>query len=378
METKFQTKTSILNANLAELPIFKGNSFSQSNIEAKVDTFRKGEKSLFWFLKLGVLIGVGYLTWVYVLPPIFQAIGQFMAVAATGVLIVAGIILAPVVVKGIRAFARMLHKTLIKYDPFGQLAEERQKMVVNENNFRISKGAINTLKQDMEAQAVISEKEVKTGQLKIISIQGKAEQIKANIDKMISEKGPEAKSEDAYVELVNELQTTLAEFQRVSNKLNQSTLYVSKYGTRANIMKKMVQKLSMVETQMSIKLSDFDATIEMLKKDYDFGQRSNAATSAAKSAMLFSKGWEFDYALDVVTQTISADIAITSGNLKDIDMLTAGFSMDSDESFANLNLIADRIKTGADVIPTAKQYNNPEYKFTTEDRRNSGGFTEII
>ncbi len=378
METKVQSKMSILNANLAELPIFKGNNFSQSDLATKVDTFRKGEKNLFWFLKLGVLAGVGYLTWVYVLPPVFQAIGQFMAVAATGVMIVAGIILAPVIVKGIRAFARMLHKTLIKYDPFGQLAEERQKMVVNEKNFRISKGAINTLKQDMEAQAVISEKEVKTGQLKIISIQGKAEQIKANIDKMIEEKGPEAKSEDAYVELVNELQTTLAEFQRVSNKLNQSTVYVSKYGTRANIMKKMVQKLSMVETQMSIKLSDFDATIEMLKKDYDFGQRSNAATTAAKSAMLFSKGWEFDYAFDVVTQTISADIAITSGNLKDIDMLTAGFSMDSDESFANLNLIADRIKTGADVIPTAKQYNNPEYKFTSEDRRNSGGFTEII
>lgn len=378
METKFQTQTSTLNANLAELPIFKGNSFSQENIGNKIETFRKGEKNLFWFLKLGVLAGVGYLTWVYVLPPVFQAIGQLLAVAATGVMIVAGIILAPVVVKGIRAFARFLHKSLIKYDPFGQLETERQKMINNQTIFRVSKGAIATIKQDMEAQAVISEKEVKTGQAKILSLQTKAEQIKSQMTAMVKEKGPDVKGEDVYVELANNLQTTLADGQRFANKLNQSILFVSKYGTRANIMKKMGQKLSMVETQMSIKLSDFDATVEMLKKDYEFGQRSNAATTAAKSAMLFSKGWEFDYAMEVITQTISADIAITSGNLKDIDMLTAGFSMDSDESFASLNMIADRIKTGSDVIPTAKQYANPEYTLTSEDKRNAGGFTEVF
>lgn len=376
METQF--KSSTLNANLAELPMFKGNNFSMENIGNKLDTFRKGEKNLFWFLKLAIFGAAAWGIWTYVLPTAFVKLGQTLALVATGALLVFTVICAPAFVRWIRKFARFLHKTAIKYDPFGTFAETRQKIVQNQATFRVSKGAINTLQQDMAAQAVICEKEVKTGQVKILSLQQKAEQIKADMAKMVADKGPDVKGEDAYVELLNDLQKTLADGQRFANKLNQSTLYVSKYGTRANIMKKMVQKLSMVETGMDIKLADFDATIEMLKKDYDFGQRSNAATSAAKSAMLFSKGWEFDYALEVVNQTISADIAITAGNLKDIDTLTAGFSMDSDESFASLNLIADRIKTGADVLPTAKQYANPEYKLTAEDKRNSNGFTEVF
>ena len=211
-----------------------------------------------------------------------------------------------------------------------------------------------------------------------MKLQNQAITLKQQMADMVAEKGPEIKGEDVYVDLQNDYTKTLADATRKANKLNQSILYVSKYGTRANIMKKMSQKLSMVETAMTIKLEDFDATVEMLKKDYDFGQRSNAATTAAKSALGFTKGWEFEYAMDVITATISQDIAITSGNLKDIDSLTANFTLDSDESFDNLNMLADRIKTGADVRPTAKQYANPEYKLTSDDKRNSGGFTEVF
>lgn len=67
MQTQTQTKTSILEANLSQLPMMK--HFSKDEIATKVDNFRKGEKGIFWFLKLAALIGVGYLTWTYVLPP---------------------------------------------------------------------------------------------------------------------------------------------------------------------------------------------------------------------------------------------------------------------------------------------------------------------
>jgi hypothetical protein len=129
---------------------------------------------------------------------------------------------------------------------------------------------------------------------------------------------------------------------------------------------------------MDIKIQDFDATVDMLKKDYEFGQKSNAATSAAKSAMGFTKGWEFDYALDVVTSTIANDIAITAGNLRDIETLTSNYSLDSDELYANLNAVADKIKVGQDIIPEAKQYSNPEYTLTQSDRVKSGGFGDLF
>ena len=66
MNTQFQTKPT-LNANLSELPILK--HFSQDEIVTKVDTFRKGEKNLYWFLQLGFFGAIAYFSWVYVLPP---------------------------------------------------------------------------------------------------------------------------------------------------------------------------------------------------------------------------------------------------------------------------------------------------------------------
>lgn len=376
MEAQFQTKTSTLNNNLSQLPFFK--NFDQDQIVTKVDTFRKGEKNLFWFLKLAVLVGVGYLTWTYVLPPVFQAIGQMLAVAATGVMIVAGIILAPVAIKGIRAFARFLHKSLIKYDPFGQLAEERRKMINNQGTFRIAKSKIAQLKNDMEIQAKLSETEATTGQTDILKLQGKAEKIKISMNELEAKMGPAARGEDEYVNYAADFQKVVAKAQGIAHKIEQSKDFVQKYGTRAAIMKKMGQKLTMVETAMEIKLSDFDVTIEMLKKDYDFGQKSKEATNAAKSAMLFSKGWEFDYAMEVVTSTIANDIAITASNLKDIDSITSNFTMDSDELYINLNAIADKIKVGGDVIPQAKAYTGLDYKPSSDDKLKSGGFQELF
>lgn len=376
MQTQTQTKSSILEANLGQLPLMK--NFTQDQIVTKVDNFRKGEKNLFWFLKLAVFGATAWATWTYVLPPVFQAIGQFMAVAATGIMIVAGIIMAPVIVKGIRAFTRFLHKALIKYDPFAQLETERQKMIDNQTIFRASKGKIAQLKTDMEIEAKRSEKEALDGQTNILKLEGKAAKVKLAMDEMLAKLGPAARGEDEYVNLTSDLQKIVASAQQVAHKLEQSKDFVQKYGSRAAIMKKMGQKLTLVETAMDIKISDFDATVEMLKKDYEFGQKSNAATSAAKSAMLFSKGWELDYALEVVTNTIANDIAITTGNLRDIDSLTANYSMDSDDLYTNLNIIADKIKVGSDIVPSAKQYSNPEYKLTSDDKIKSNGFGDMF
>lgn len=374
-QTQFKQQTT-LNANLMELPILK--HFDQNQIATKVDTFRKGEKNLFWFLKLGAFGAIAYGLWTYVLPPVLQAVGHVLAVAATGIMIVGLIIAAPVILKGIRLLTRQLHKSIIRYDPFAQLEIERQKMIANQTTFRIAKSNIAQLKNDMELEASRAENEAEEGQKSILRLQAKAQKIKNRMDEMVQKSGVEARGEDEYVNLAAEFQKVNAEALRVSNKLTQAKDFVQKYGTRANIMKKMGQKLVMVETAMDIKISDFDATVEMLKKDYEFGQKSNAATTAAKNAMGFTKGWEFDYALDVVTSTIAADIAITAGNLKDIESLTTNYTLDSDELFANLNAVADKIKIGEDIIPSAKQYNNPEYVLSSTDRQKSNGFGDLF
>lgn len=376
MSTQTQTKTSSLTANLSSLPIMK--HIPQNEIVTKIDTFRKGEKNLFWFMKLAAFGAIGYLSWVYILPPIFKAIGQVLAVAATAVLVVGLVIAAPVIVKGIRLLTRSLHKALIRHDPFAQLEQERAKMETNKVLFQKAKGNISQLKHEMEVESENSRKEAEGGETKFLTLQGKAEKIKKQMEDLIATHGVAAKAEDEYVNLASEFQKTVAEAQRVSNKLTQAKDFVQKYAVRANIMKKLGHKLTMVETAMEIKISDFDATIEMLKKDYAFGQKANAATSAAKSVLGFSQGWEFDYALDVVTSTIAADIAMTAGNLRDIETLTSNYTLDSDELYNNLEAVANKIKIGEDVIPDTKKYNNPEYQLTQSDRVKSGGFGEMF
>ena len=380
MGTQTQTKTAnTLNANLMDLPILK--HFNESEITTKVDSFRKGEKGMFSFFKLAVLGGVlygGYKALTILLPPMLEKLGEFLGYVSVGIAAVALFIMAPVIIKGIRMLTRALHKMLIKWDPFAQLEIERQKMIANQTTFRIAKQNIAQLKNDMELESSRAENDAKEGQERIQQLQAKGAKIKAKMDELVQTGGAAARGEDEYVNLASEFQKVNAEALRVINKTNQSKDFVQKYGVRANVMKKMGQKLTMVETSMEIKISDFDATVEMLKKDYDFAQKSNAATSAAKSAIGFSKGWEFDVAMETITNTIAADTAMTAGNLKDIEALTTNYTLDSDELFANLNAVADKIKVGEDVIPTAKQYNNPEYVLTTSDKQKSGGFGDLF
>lgn len=373
-ETQFK-QAPTLNANIMNLPMMK--NYSSEQIVTNIDNFRKGEKNLFWFLKAAFFLGVGYLTWTYVLPPVMVALGQFLALAATGIAVLTLVFMLPVIIKGIRGLTRTLHKSVIKYDPFGQLEITRQKMIANQATFRIAKGNLKMLEQEMANEKIRCNEEAEKGEKEVIRLRGKAEQIKADMQAMEAKMGVAAKSEDAWVDLAAELQKTLAKATQVANKMNQSKDFTVKFGTRQNVLKKVNQKLVMVETSMDIKISDFDATVDMLKTDYATGQKLNAATTAAKNAMGFSSDWERDYALEVITSTISNDIAISSGNFKDIENLTQNFDLNSDEMFANLDAIADKIQTGANDIDI-KKYNNIDYKLTSEDKAKSNGFGDMF
>jgi len=143
-------------------------------------------------------------------------------------------------------------------------------------------------------------------------------------------------------------------------------------------MGKLDRKLTLAGTAIDIKISDFDVTIQMLEKEYEFAKSARAATEGAKSAMHFTKDWELEYALDVITETIAMDIARTQENLSDIDMLTSKYDVDSDELYAQLDSLADNIKTGKDYVPDSKKYSNPNYKLTQEDKQESGGFGQMF
>jgi hypothetical protein len=361
--------------NLMELPFMKNplmQNYSESQIVTKVENFRKGEKNLFWFLQLGAFGAIAYGAWVYVLPPIFQAIGQFMAAAATGLLVLFLVIALPVIIKGIRMLTRGLHKMLIKYKPFDQLAITRQKLIQSISTFRIAKSNLNTLMHDMEIEASNSKKTAEESKLEAIKLKNKCGNIKTEMDDMVNKLGSKAKEEDAYVQLNADLLKKLSQAKISENKFNQSNDFTVKFASRANTLKKINQRLIMVEASMDVKLSQFDSMVDGLKTEYETGRKLNAASTAAKNVLGATSDWEADFALEVISETITNDFATSASNFKDIETLTSGYDLSSDELFENLEAFSNKLESGAIQINDNKKFLNPDYVLTSEDKNKAG------
>ncbi len=363
---------------LSELPILKHFDESKGEIALSKDTLKKGEKTLFWAIAAGLIGGLGYLTWKFILPPLFTMLGQAIAISATGVFLIFLVMMYPIIMKFLRFTTKNIHKALIKSDPFNELEEQKQKMIKNREVFKATKAKLKGLKTEMEIEGSKSEKEAKTFQEDILSLQRQSEKLKSAMDEMVKQQGVVAKDTDEYVTLQSELARKLSDSQRISNQYEQSKNFTQKYGVRANVLGKMDRKLTLAGTAIDIKIADFDTTITMLRKEYEFARNAKEATESAKSAMMFTQSWELDYALEVVTSTIALDIARTSENLLDIDTLTSKYSVDNDELYSRLDSLADQIKTGDNTIPDSTKYTSPNYKMTKDDKMASGGFGDIF
>ena len=365
-------------SQILDLPILKHFDDDKGEISLNPNKWRNGEKGLNTLIKLALFGGLGYAAWVYILPPLFTALGQVIALAGVAVFLVFFVLMLPVIFKGLKSLTRTIHKTLIRHDPFGELENQKLKMMRNRKVFKQSKAKIKALKSRMEGEALNSEKDAKAFQERLVMLQRQAQNLKADMEKLVSAKGSAGKDTDEYVELHSNLAKKLSESQRIAQQLEQSKTFVQKYGSRASVMGKLDRKLTLAGTAIDIKISDFEVTIKMLEKEYEFAQTAKAATDGAKSAMHFTKDWELEYALDVVTETIAMDIAQTSENLSDIDTLTSKYDIDSDELYSQLDHLADKIKTGKDYIPDSQKYKNPNYKLDAEDKQASGGFGDMF
>jgi len=365
-------------SQILDLPILKHFDDEKGEISLNPNKWRNGEKGLNAALKIALFAGLGYAAWVYILPPLFTALGQVIALAGVAVFLIFFVMMLPVIFKGLRRVTRSIHKSLIRHDPFGELQDQKQKMLRNRKVFKNSKAKIKALKSNMEGEAYKAEKEAKAFQDHVVSLQKQAQKLKSEMERIVKEKGNAGKDTDEYVELHSSLAKKLSESQRVAHQLEQSKSFIQKYGSRASVMGKLDRKLTLAGTAIDIKISDFEVTIKMLEKEYQFAKTAKEATDGAKSAMHFTKDWELEYALDVVTETIAMDIAKTQENLSDIDMLTSKYDVDSDELYAQLDTLAEKIETGKDYIPDSKKYNNPNYKLTAEDKQESGGFGNMF
>lgn len=379
MKTLQKQKT-LMQDTLMSYPVMK--NFSEAEImlnpNEKGVVLKPVGKTIFGLATIGALLGGGYLIWTYILPPVMIMLGQFLALAATGLAAVFLVMMMPVILKSFKRFARASEQALIRQDPFGELEEQKQKMMNQRVKFKEAKIKINSLRNTMQSESNTSGSEASKYQDRIVTLRTQCTKIKTLIDKIISEKGPEARETDEVAELEIELTKKLSEAQRSEYQMNQSSELVQKYGTKAAVMGKLDRNLSKAQTAMDIKIQDFEVTIEMLKKDYTFAKTARDATDAAKDAMGFTKEWQLEYTMDVVTSTISMDIARTSENLLDIETLTSQYSVDNDELFNRLDVLATKIVGGQEPVPQSTQYSNPNYKLTQDDKKSASGFEGLF
>ena len=142
-----------------ELPILK--HFDKSEITLSPKNWRKGEKGIATIIGLILAGTIAWGLYQYVLPIVFTWIGQVLGAIATAVLVIGFFIMLPVIIKALKNLARFFHKLLIKYDPFGELEEQKQKMIGNRMKFKEAKAKIKAIKSNMEAESAKAEKEAK-------------------------------------------------------------------------------------------------------------------------------------------------------------------------------------------------------------------------
>ncbi len=80
-------------------------------------------------------------------------LGKAIGVVAIGVFIVFMVLMWGTIVKAFKALAKSLAKKLIEQGPFGELYRQKQMMIQNRQTFRVSKGTIDSLKVDCEAES---------------------------------------------------------------------------------------------------------------------------------------------------------------------------------------------------------------------------------
>jgi len=361
-----------MNQTLTKYPILK--HFDDSQIISGDNQFKPGQKGIFNVMRLLVVGGViagGYMVWTHVLPVVFQALGQMLAVAITVIGFTALIILFPTIVRALKKLSKHLQKLLIRHDPFEELDIQRRKLHESKGLLVQSRVKIEGLENEMMRKSYDFKTSSEKIQSDILRLKDRADKTKKQLEE-IKKSNKDYGTDDNYITLKVQLDRELNEANRKSLELIQSNEYIGKYGSRSVIMKKVRQKLFMAEAASDNKLADFDLTVKMLKHDYEFARRAKEGTNAAKKALMIDKSWELEEALDTITNTIANDIAITAANISDISKLTSDYDLNSDELYLKLDSVADNIRTGKFEMTDPKKYKNEEYNLTHEEKINTG------
>ncbi len=363
--------------SLSKYPILK--HFDTSQIITESGEFKPGQKPIYQVLRLLAVGAVGYFAYMMfntVLPIAFTYFGHMIGIVGYVIGIMALIVFMPTIFKGMKHASRFLQKYMISIDPFLELETQRKKLEESKVLLQKSKVHIEGIESEMSNKSLQFKKNTEKLQSDIQRLKERSDLIKKKMEE-IKSKVQDYKHDDHYIHHEMELMNTLSEANRKIVEMEQSNEFISKYGARSVVMKKVRQKLHRAQFAADDKLADFDLTVKMLRHDFEFAKKAKEGTNAAKQALMIDKAWELEFALETITNTIANDIAITTVNINDINKLTSEYDLTSDELYDKLDNIANNIKIGELKINDPKKYKAEDYIMTQEEK-NSTGFGSLF
>ena len=341
--------------------------------------WRKGEKPIGAFLGLLLIVIIGYGTIRWVIPAVFIALSQVLAVIVTILAVILFILLLPAIFKLFRRIVRGFHKAIIRWNPFDELEEQKQKMWETHDLFLKHKSKIKQLRTDFEQMSNETRKVAENSKDEVQRQTKKAGEIKEQMDKMIADKGSEIKETDEYVELQQQFINATSAGTRTNTVLEKNIEWTTKYAARSNIFANLDRKLAIGATLLENKIKDFEESINIMKKDWEMAAASRGATAILKEILgPGGQNWKLEYALEFVAGRISEDLAMTAQNLEDLERNTTAFNFDSDEAYDKLLSIGNKLDAGQIDIPNPSKISNPNHKLTREEKNATGPLGDIF
>ncbi len=373
MQTEIKTIT--------QLPIMK--YFDDAKLVEKgkesLAKWRKGEKPIGAVIGLIVIGVVAYGTFKWIIPAVFGLLSQVIAVIASVLAVVLVILLLPAIFKLFRRIVRSFHKAIIRWNPFDELDEQKQKMWETHDLFLKHKSKIKQLRTDFEQMSRETQKVAEDSKSEVQRQTKKAGEIKKLMDKMIEEKGVGIKETDEYVDLQQQFINATSAGTRTNTVLEKNIEWTTKYAARSNIFANLDRKLAIGATLLENKIKDFEESIGIMKKDWEMAAASRGATAILKEILgPGGQNWKLEYALEFVAGRISEDLAMTAQNLEDLEKNTTAFDFDSDEAYDKLLAIGNKLDAGQIDVPSPSKIANPNHKLTREEKNSAGPLGDIF
>lgn len=367
--------------SVTQLPIMKYFDDAQLMEKGKdtLGKWRKGEKPIGAFIGLLIIAIVGYGIIRWVIPAVFIALSQILAVIVTVLTAIFFILMMPAIFKLFRRIVRSFHQAIIRWNPFDELDEQKLKMWQTHDLFLKHKAKIKQLRTDFEHMSNETRTVAENSKTEVQRQTKKAVDLKGKMDQMIAEKGEGIKETDEYVELQQQFINATSAGTRTNTILEKNIEWTTKYAVRSNIFANLDRKLAIGATLLENKIKDFEESVNIMKKDWEMAAASRGATAILNEILgPGGQNWKLEYALEFVAGRISEDLAMTAQNLEDLERNTSAFNFDSDEAYEKLLSIGNKLDVGQMEIPNPAIISNPNHKLTHAEKNAAGPLGDIF